>query len=288
MFVSEPVKGEMIVLWDMNNLGHRSAHAYQSLTTPSGAPSGHVFGTLTLISSFFKQRQITPDIPVCNIWCFDSFPKAKRDLFQETWGMSYKGDRGSNRFNPMPDILNVASYMCGTIAVTDGIECDTTMANLARILKGKRIFLVSNDRDMWTLADEVTVVSQRDIIDADKVWSEFGVRPEHVSLWKALFGDSSDCIPPILPRLPKKDFLPIILQGDGSPEPFLEQITKHPKWGSKFEGLRKKFMAQWDIVKLFTDDLPVMKTYSGDRVGLEKFCASFGIRKIAWDQLVGK
>ena len=123
--------------------------------------------------------------------------KARRRVFFD----GYKKD-GPSRPQELMDSINAATdmvvnalrYVGATVVSQAGIEADDVIAYLVRNLKGERLTIFSNDGDLARLMDQEDVMMWK----GGKIVSENPFGPfdcRHITLFKALVGDSSDTYP---------------------------------------------------------------------------------------------
>jgi len=144
---------------------------------------------------------------------------------------------------------------------SEGNEADDVIATLVRlILEQDGLFttIVSSDRDLWQLiGPRVRVFNpvKQEFVTEAHVEHAFRCRPIHIPLYKALWGDQTDCVPNVVPRM-QKQLLPIIHKTDGT----LESFTTRVENGDRFyltqrcsdlldEG-KQQIQTNWEIVKL--------------------------------------
>ena len=156
---------------------------------------------------------------VTYIFVEDQIPTEKLKLYPE-----YKA--GRNRENPPPKeeakawlVEHGYTYWCSA----PDSEADDTIATLVTLLSGDPdsipIVIVSSDKDLWQLIQPGVLVYRtttgKFVTDA-MIQEEFGVLfPDQIPLCKAMWGDASDNIPNVMPRM-QKQLLPLIKTTDGS------------------------------------------------------------------------
>jgi len=190
---------ETTLIIDASGLLYRSFFAIPHLTSPSGQPTGALFG---FIRSLLKvEETIHPDYIVS---VFDG-PHNKRSrlkLYAE-----YKATR-----KPTPpeliEQIGEARRFCNIWKIPqlseEGVEADDTIAAVASWATKKRdgpIYICSADKDLGQLVtDRVRIINpakENALIDRDAIIKEWGVPPEKLCDFFALVGDSSDNVPGI-------------------------------------------------------------------------------------------
>lgn len=282
MLIHTPSKANVLIIWDMNNVAWRNVNT--SFKNKHGYPSGHIYITTRNIISYVSKRTDN----VCNIWCFDS-EIPDRMLLANKCGFIYKDRKHSTikapkgmAVDPVADIRKLVQLIPGVVAYVEGVECDSVMASVAYQYKDKECYIISNDRDMWSLAHKCHVVFGKKVVTTEDVIDYYGVKPKHVALYKAVFGDSSDTIPPILPRLTKSKIIPIMKVSNGKPKDFLQKLAKgQPTIYELFTPKIKKYLKQrYKLTRLDRKLQVNYATYGGNQEGLDQLLESFDIRSI--------
>lgn len=182
---------------DGNSVMHRAFHALPLLDA-GGIYTNAVFGFLSMLL-----RVIDEEAPRYCIIAFDEHgPTFRHTLYPE-----YKAGRAStpeelrSQFPLIREIL--ADMHLGVISVA-GYEADDILGTMAVRCREQGIgaLLLTGDRDALQLVgDGVELIFMRRGItettrfQAEIVKEVFGIRPEQVTDWKGLMGDSSDNIP---------------------------------------------------------------------------------------------
>lgn len=156
-----------------------------------------------------------------------------------------------------------------TFCFAENNEADDVIASLVKLAlqqEGLFVIIVSSDRDLWQLlGDRVTIfnpikrefVTSTHVADAFKWPSvpDFKCRPAHIPLIKALWGDSGDCVPNVVPRT-QKHFLPAIMETEGDIVSFKSLVdTKYKYYLSQkahdaFYENWANVERNWQLVKL--------------------------------------
>jgi len=150
-------------------------------------------------------------------WIFvkDGSKQSRLDLFPE-----YKSGRTPMTF----DAKSIAEEFWRNLGCKFAI-CPTTEADdsIATIVRASRpqfdIIIVSSDADLWTLYDppgiSIYLPTSKEWLGPARIEKKFGfTNPKFIRLHKTFFGDSSDHIPNLMPRM-QKSIIPIILASDG-------------------------------------------------------------------------
>ncbi len=225
------------LLIDAAGILYRSFFALPPLTSPSGVPSGALFG---FIRSILKVvHKVRPDFIVA-IFDGPQNKKSRLELYS-----SYKAHR-----KPTPDELLVqiqeARKFCtlwGIPELTEtGVEADDTIASVVTYAKKHQfgpIYICTADKDLAQLVDETVFVinpAKDDAISGPaQIEEQYKLPPNMLADYLSLIGDSSDNIPGIDGIGPKTAVE--LIKTYGSLENILQHATEIP--GKKGEYLSK-------------------------------------------------
>lgn len=183
-----------LLLVDGSSYLYRAFHALAPLTSPSGMPTGALYGVLNMLR---RLRLDTPHDYACCV--FD----AKGENFRHTLYPDYKANRP-----PMPDDLRpqaeilpeLVRQMGWPILILSGVEADDVIGTLAHnaMQSGYRTIISTGDKDMAQLVnDQVTLVNTmtNETLDIDGVIAKFGVKPKQIIDYLSLIGDKVDNVP---------------------------------------------------------------------------------------------
>jgi len=189
-----------LIIIDSNSVLHRAYHALPSLTTKKGEVVNALYGFLLV---FFKViKEFRPEYIVA---CFD-FPAP---TFRHKEFKDYKAKRPPtppDLKEQIPKIKDVLKVFNVPIFEKEGFEADDLIGTIAYLAKEKKEFveteaiIISGDLDLLQLVDSQTKVfllrkGVKDTVlyDEEKVKEKYsGLKPEQISDFKALKGDSSD------------------------------------------------------------------------------------------------
>ena len=170
----------------------------------------------------------------------------------------YKANREKIEENPIPPVRDLlCEYPCVEVW-SPGNEADSVIASLLKHPKTKRLhkapfYVVTRDKDMFQLLVRPNVKLMSGLNDPDitpkYVKQKMGVKPSVVPLYRAVFGDPSDNIKPVVPRLRKAKVTPLMNRAKDFKH-FFHLVEKNSTGLSKREqeGLLE---AKSDIVKRF-------------------------------------
>ncbi len=188
-----------IAVIDGNSMIHRAFHALPpSMTAPDGRPTNAVFGFVSMLVKMVQDLA-----PAGVVVAFDK----GRPAFRSEVLAQYKAHRpptAQELRDQFPMLKDVLTALAVPFVEIEGWEADDLLGALAQQgeAAGMRVLLVTGDRDALQLVTEhVTVVStQKGITDIklytpEAVLERFGVRPDQITDYLGLKGDTSDNIP---------------------------------------------------------------------------------------------
>lgn len=226
-------KARHVLIVDCANLAHRFWHAkaFVGLTNEKGQRSGHVYGFVKSVISHIRRV----NSPVALVYALEGGRQKRQEIYQD-----YKGTRDREHTgDPMPDVTAVVRCMPGYTVRMEGWEADDAIASVVKIIRKediaakargmepRKVHILSADRDLWQLISRNVVcwTSADECISTKEVRRNLGIRPCHVVVYKALFGDHSDNIGGVR-GLPRKKVVKVLLNTDGSPEQFMKAARK--------------------------------------------------------------
>lgn len=195
-------KQKKLVLVDGSSYLFRAYHGLPQLTSPSGHPTGAIYGVLNMLRKLLKDEQ--PDRVAV---VFDAKGKTFRnDIYPE-----YKANRP-----PMPDDLRVQIEPLHQIIeaqglpliVVPGVEADDVIGTMSQQAseQGYQVLISTGDKDMAQLVNaNVSLINTMNnhFMDEASVVEKFQVKADQIIDYLALMGDSSDNIPGV-PRVGPK------------------------------------------------------------------------------------
>ncbi len=201
---------KILLLVDGSSFLYRAYYALPDLRSPSGKPTGAIYGILNML------RRLDKDYPTAYLTCvFDAKGKTFRDAIYP----EYKANRPSmpedlvDQIAPIHEAIQSFGW---TILSVEGIEADDVIGTLAE--KGKEqgfeVVIATADKDMAQLVNEnVTLVNtmSNEILDREGVIAKFGIPPESIIDYLSLIGDTSDNIPGV-PKVGPKTALKWLTQ----------------------------------------------------------------------------
>ena len=191
-----------LLLVDGSSYLYRAFHALPDLRSPDGAPTGALYGVISML------RRLRHDYPASYVACvFDAKGKTFRDdLYQD-----YKANRAAMpddlvaQIEPIHEAVRILGW---PILMVEGVEADDVIGTLARqaAAHGMDVVISTGDKDMAQLVnDRVTLVNtmSNEKLDHDGVTAKFGVPPERIADYLSLVGDTSDNVPGVAKVGPK-------------------------------------------------------------------------------------
>ena len=192
--MKRPALNKTLLLVDGSSYLYRAYHALPDLRSPAGAPTGAIYGVLSML------RKLVADHDADYVGCvFD----AKGRTFRDDLYPEYKANRP-----PMPDelgqqiapLLEAIRALGLPLLQIEGVEADDVIGTLASAAEksGIRTIVSTGDKDLAQLVSEqVTLVNTmtNEILDPAGVEEKFGVPPSHIVDYLALVGDAVDNVP---------------------------------------------------------------------------------------------
>lgn len=192
-----------LLLVDGNSIINRAYFAMarnNHFTAADGTPTGAVYTFLNMLFSYIDK--LHPE-EICV--CFDSKGKTFRHEFYE----EYKAGRAAMDEDlaiQIPIAKEGLDCLGYSRAELPGYEADDLIASFCKKAEGegKRVFVLSGDRDLWQLISEKTTLvypytnkkgGGRELMTPEAFYNALGFTPEQLLDYKALKGDSSDNIP---------------------------------------------------------------------------------------------
>lgn len=243
---------KLVVVVDAHSLIYQLFHALPPMTSGDGLPVSAVYGFVGDMLELISRKQ--PDYLIA---AFDkSEITFRNELFKE-----YKAHR-----EPMPDelrqqipmIRQAVDAMGVGIIEEAGFEADDLLATVARITEeaGGHCLIVTSDKDcrqLITGAVQLYNLRKDQLMDANALWHDWGVRPDQVVDFQALVGDPVDNVPGISLIGPK--FAQQLLEQYGTLESVLdnaESVSGKKRKQNLIEG-RDRALLSRDLVRLRSD-----------------------------------
>lgn len=219
----------MYVLFDFSNFCYLAFHASLRMTgfKPEEVDKDYNFHVDVLGSKLSKMRDFLasayPNKPYRIVFATDRKAKMKFELYPE-----YKAKRKKMEFNPLKggeELVRMHGY---DIIYAEESEADDVIFSFVHQNPQYKHVVVSTDKDLWLLKDlnNVDIINPLDhtFVGKQHLKKSFDLDEyKYVTLYKALWGDSSDNIPNAVPRM-KKQLLPVIAACDGTLDDFYSKL----------------------------------------------------------------
>lgn len=193
-----------LILIDGHALAFRQYYALErtNMKTTDGVPSWAVYGFFKAIFDLLKNKTLNPDAIAVAF-----------DVSHQTFRVEKYAEYKSNR-RAMPDPMKIQMELIYEglrafnipIYTKEGFEADDVIGTISKeaCALGHKVLILTGDQDAFQLVDEagctkVILPSKGELIEYnwDKIYEKLGVYPNQVIDYKALRGDTSDCIPGI-------------------------------------------------------------------------------------------
>jgi len=284
-------KSDTLILYDFSNLAYTVMYskAYSTLKTSGGVDSGTIYGAFKKVIS--QVADLAADRKATLIFALDEFPAHKRELVP-----SYKANRiplpeSEDPRTPLKSLFaNTNSYFARATAQ----EADDVIASLAYQYQDKEVFIVSSDYDLLQLKKyehvEMYHLIRSEFMTEEFLLERFGLTAwNKVPIFKAIFGDTSDNIKPALPRVRKKDVLPVINDTEPKLKSFMTAFKKSkqtPKTMETYAANIQNLKNNYKIVKLNRALEVKFKRNKPDRKLLQDLCNQYEITNVDFGSLL--
>ncbi len=221
-----------IVLLDTHAIIHRAYHALPDFTGPGGAPTGALYGLVSMLLKIISD--LKPDYIAA---CYDLPGPTIRHAAYE----GYKATRAKTD-DALVEQLKKSHKVFEAFAIPmydrEGFEADDLLGTIAHKLKeekGVDVIIASGDMDTLQLVDDERVrvytlkrgISDTILYDEKAVNERFGFSPALITDWKGLRGDPSDNIKGV-PGIGEKTATELVTKF-GTIEKIYAALKKDPK-----------------------------------------------------------
>jgi hypothetical protein len=189
---------------------------------------------------------------------------------------TYKANREARPFDPRGLAEEYIRTKGCRFCWSPEAEADDTIATMATDLSaaGFNVIIVSADKDLWQLWDppkvRIYLTTKKEFLTRDYLGKKFPDRSKtskvpgledvkHVRLCKALWGDSSDNVPNVMPRM-QADLVPLIKSSDGTLGDLLGRcstVALGDKIMGKLQAALPQIETNYSVVGLYKD-VPVV------------------------------
>ncbi|XOB60650.1 DNA polymerase I [Campylobacterota bacterium DY0563] len=173
----------------------RSYFALPPLKSKSGFPTGLLTGFMNFVSNIGKDFQTD-----YLVFALD----AKGNTFRNEIFDQYKAHRPDvpeDLLKQLPVAIEWIEKMGFQTAMKTGFEADDIIASIAHDAREKdlEVRIVSHDKDLYQLIDDNKIYLfdpiKKSIVNEDKCFEKYGVRPSQFIDYQSLLGDSADNVP---------------------------------------------------------------------------------------------
>jgi DNA polymerase-1 len=285
-----------LLLIDAHSIIHRSFHALPPFTTPSGMPSGALYGLASVLLKLFREAR--PDYAAA---LFDR----PEPTFRDEKYAAYKAQRPPAADELVSQLIAARElFPAFSIATFEkaGFEADDLIATFATHFKNEpdlQIVILTGDRDTLQIVEDDHIVvqtfnkgvSDTTTYDEKAVIAKYGLNPNQIVDYKALAGDSSDNIkgvPGIGPKTATE-----VLQKYGTIENIYAHLGDDPKLERKFGPFKKDADLSRELVTLerhvpiAVPELAALATHVGEPL-VEDYFTKMGFASLMKRLGVGK
>jgi 5'-3' exonuclease len=174
------------------------------------------------------------------VFALDKKPVHKYDIFPDYKKRDSKLKTADGSFfDPREAVLKELKRRHATVVYVEGHEADDAIASFVAQNFYSEVIIVTTDKDLWSVCEHPNAKIYNPIKgeyinkshlresfcvkDKYKVLTQWLTQYSQVKLYKTLWGDPSDNIPNVVPRM-KKQLLPFIVASDGSWEDFKNKL----------------------------------------------------------------
>lgn len=178
----------------------------RTLKTGTGEQVNTVFGVASMVLNILKKEE-----PTHLLFCFD----AGEETFRHEENATYKEGRAETPddfYVQIPRVFQMVDAMGFRHVSEKKYEADDLLGTYARAgeREGMKVTIVTGDRDAFQLATDNIHVAiphsgymQAEYLGPKEIEAKYGIRPDQVSAYKGLVGDSSDNLPGVVGIGPK-------------------------------------------------------------------------------------
>ena len=191
---SQPGKRPRLLLVDISSYFYRAFHALPDFRSPSGEPTGAIFGVANMLN---KLREEYPsDYSAC---VFDPRGKTFRDeIYSE-----YKANRDKmpddlgKQIAPIREVAEALGWPCVEV---EGMEADDVIGTLSKHAceRGVDTVISTGDKDLAQLVNECVLwynTMSNEKLGVQGITDKFGVPPDRIIDYLTLMGDTVDNVP---------------------------------------------------------------------------------------------
>lgn len=181
---SEMRKYDMVLVDAMNQI-YKSAWVFKDLKDEKGRDTGVIYGFFRFLLGL--QKKYNGSLVVC--WDGDKLEKREKNP-------DYKADRGGHKahvYGQVDEVKRGVAMMGVRQCFNERYEADDIAATLVGHNRGKRILLVTDDKDWLQLQTEkVDILMKKRIMTAAEAEDETGLRGMEWVFYKSLCGKKNN------------------------------------------------------------------------------------------------
>ncbi len=290
---------DTLLLIDANSLIHRAYHALPPFTSPTGRPTGALYGVSSILIKVLREGIVDNGAPRYIAAAFD-MPQA---TFRKQEYAEYKGTREAadqELISQLIEAKNLLALFGIKSFEVAGWEADDIVATLSKKFMNeeslKKICILSGDLDLLQAVrnDKVVVmtpqkgISNPVIYDEAAVHARFSLPPSLLADYKGLVGDKSDNISGV-PGIGPKTAV-VLLNKFGSLENIYKEIDEvglpELKVQDKLSSGRDKGMLSKKLATLHFD-LPIevsLQDLDRGELNMEKISEEF--KELGFNSLI--
>ncbi|UKS24203.1 DNA polymerase I [Paenibacillus sp. HWE-109] len=281
---------DKLIIIDGNSIANRAFYALPLLSNSSGLHTNAVYGFTTMLLKLIEEEK-----PTHFLVAFD----AGKITFRHKEYTEYKGGRAktptelSEQFPLIKELLTAFKI---TQFELSGYEADDIIGTLTKAAdeKGKKVLLVSGDKDMLQLAsDHVTVaitrkgITEVELYNPQEIKDKYGLTPAQIIDLKGLMGDTSDNIPGI-PGVGEKTALKMLHEFGSVEEVLANTASLKGKMKEKVEEHAKDAIMSKELATIFRE-VPMETEWNSYRYdGFDGQALSGMFRKLEFKSLLEK
>lgn len=186
-----------LLIIDTFNFLHRAYHALpKTFTDPQGEPTNAVYGVTSMIINILSQ--IKPDYIIAAV-------DGQKPTFRVQEFTQYKAQRKpmeDDLKSQIPKVFEILDAFGIRRILVEGYEADDVVGTVTKKFeKDVSVIIVSNDKDLWQLAGNGTIImvpgrkGAIEWVGEKEVDAKLGFDANKIADYKGLKGDTSDNIP---------------------------------------------------------------------------------------------
>ena len=278
---------DVFLIVDASGLLYRSFFALPPLTSPTGRPTGALYG---FIRSFLKVHQAVSPRYVAVVFDGPNNKQSRLHLYPE-----YKATR--KPIAPeLAEQIGEAQTFCRLLGMPmfaeGGVEADDTIASIVKWAVHTtdcKIYICSADKDLAQLVSKkvflINPAKEGAVFDEAAVQKEWGLLPSQLCDYFALIGDASDNVPGIEGVGPKT--ASALLAEWKNLDQLLAHVDQiHGKKGERLQAGKEMAILSKKLVTLDTTvtvphELSAYERSAGETAALELFFHDAGFKTLA-------